>query len=115
MEFLIPFGFKPISSLLDQYSESEVTKTLNLFPSLDLLNKTFSDWMGIDVIDYNRMKNAYNSLPPFVYYVNPEIKIEEYADKYLGYKRGYLMKEERGVSDRGLKKLCNVYIEYLYK
>ena len=59
MEFLIPFGLEPNAALLDEYANSEVTKRLNIFPTLDFLDKKFEndDWITIE--NYNKMKNLY--------------------------------------------------------
>ena len=54
MDFLIPSGYFPSAALLKEYSQSETTKTLNIFPTIEYLNKKFER-----NIYYNRMKERY--------------------------------------------------------
>ena len=79
MDFLIPFGLKPSAALFKEYQQSEVTKRLNTLPSRDYLNSKFSNGYEISEESYNRLKERHSSRPPFVYFFNPSLKIEEWS------------------------------------
>ena len=82
MDFLIPFGLKPSAALFKEYQQSEVTKRLNTLPPRDYLNSKFSNGYEISEESYNRLKERFSSRPPFVYFFNPSLKIEEFS--FLG-------------------------------
>ena len=76
MDFLIPFGLKPSASLLKEYEQSVVTKTIQL-PTREHINQLFYESEQISSDDYERMKERYELRTPFIYYFNPNIEIEE--------------------------------------
>ena len=55
MGFLIPFGLKPSASLLKEYEQSVVTKTIQL-PTREHINQLFYESEQISSDDYERMK-----------------------------------------------------------
>ena len=79
MDFLIPFGLKPSAALFKEYQQSEVTKRLNTLPPRDYLNSKFSNGYEISEEKYTRLKERFSSRPPFVYFFNPSLKIEEWS------------------------------------
>ena len=89
MDFLIPFGLKPSAALFKEYQQSEVTKRLNILPPRDYLNSKFSNGYEISEESYNRLKERLSSRPPFVYFFNPNLKIEEWNSLANAYGIGF--------------------------
>ena len=80
MEFLIPNGYLPSAALLKEYSESKVTIKLNTLPSREYINSRFSEYDQMSEEDYERLKKRFESRPPFVFYFNPNIELQEKVD-----------------------------------
>ena len=79
MDFLISFDLKPSAALFKEYQQSGVTKRLNILPPRDYLNSKFSNGYEISEVDYNRLNERLSSRPPFVYFFNPSLNIEEWS------------------------------------
>ena len=77
MEFLIPNGYLPSASLLKEYSGSKVTKELNILPTLEYLNSKFKEKKQMNEEDYERLRKRFESRPPFIFYFNPSIELQE--------------------------------------
>ena len=77
MEFLIPNGYLPSASLLKEYSESKITRELNILPSREYLNNKFDENSQISEESYERLRKRFESRPPFVFYFNPNIELQE--------------------------------------
>ena len=77
MEFLIPNGYLPIVALLKEYSESKITRELNILPSREYLNSKFDEESQISEEVYERLRKRFESRPPFVFYFNPSIELQE--------------------------------------
>ena len=97
MDFLIPFGLKPSVSLLNEYEQSMVTRTIQL-PTREYINQLFYESEQISSDDYERMKERYESRTPFIYYFNPNIEIEERVYDGWVLKIGYFIKATKYVS-----------------
>ena len=97
MNFIIPFGLKPSVSLLNEYEQSVVTKTIQL-PTREYINQLFYENEQISIDDYERMKEWYESRTPFIYYFNPNIEIEERVYDGWVLKIGYFIKGTKYVS-----------------
>ena len=68
-------GFEPSDSLKEEYRNSEFNRKLNTFPEYEYLSSKFEN--GFDKEKYEFMKMRFESRPPFVYYFNPDIQLEE--------------------------------------
>ena len=82
MEFLFGYSFKPSAALIKEYSESKLTRKFNTLPPREYLNSIF-EWQ-ISEEDYERFRKRLESRPPFVFYFNPSIEIQEKEYKYFG-------------------------------
>ena len=80
MEFLIQNGYLPSAALLKEYSRSEVTKELNTLPPLEYLNSKFDEDNQMSEDKYELLRKRFDSLPPFVFYFNPNIELQEKID-----------------------------------
>ena len=85
MEFLIPNGYLPSAALFKEYSESKITKQLNTLPPLEYLNSKFDEDFKMSEEEYEILRKRFESRPPFVYYFNPNIKLQEkiYCNYYI--------------------------------
>ena len=77
MEFLFGYSFKPSAELHREYSESKVTRELNTLPPLEFLNSKFGEYSQMSEEDYERLRERFESRPPFVFYFNPNIELHE--------------------------------------
>ena len=68
-------GFEPSESLKEEYREWETNKRLSTFPEYEYLSSLYKN--GFDKEKYDFMKKRFESRPPFVYYFNPDIQLEE--------------------------------------
>ena len=99
MNFLIPSRLQPSVSLYEEYEQSEANKMLNTLQSLEFYNERFKKgWEEIGLIFsedrqmseevYDRLKERYESRPPFVFFFNLTIEPEIVTDLsgfYVGY------------------------------
>ena len=87
MDFLIPSGLLPSNSLYLEYAKSEVTKMLNTLQTTEFYNEKFLiSKMNEEV--YNRLKERYDSRPPFVFFFNPTLQLQQInygVMHYVGY------------------------------
>ena len=91
MEFLIPNGYLPSAALLKEYSESKVTRELNILPSREYLNTKFDEDNQMSEEDYERLKKRFESRPPFIFYFNPSIELQEKIDHGWLLKKGFFV------------------------
>ena len=75
MDFMYEFGFEPSESLKEEYRKSEFNRKLTTFPEYKYLNSLYKN--GFSKEKYEFMKMRFESRPPFVYYFNPDIQLEE--------------------------------------
>ena len=75
MDFIYELGFESSESLKEEYRNSGFNKKLNTFPEYDHLNSLYFN--GFSKEKYDFMKKRFESRPPFVYYFNPDIQLEE--------------------------------------
>ena len=75
MNFMCKYGFEPSESLKEEYRKSKINKRLTTFPEYEYLDFKFEN--GLDKEKYEFMKMRFESRPPFVYYFNPDIQLEE--------------------------------------
>ena len=102
MDFLIPSGLQPSVSLYLEYARSEVTKMLNTLQTREFYNEMFSHRSQTSEEDYERLKERYESRPPFVFFFKPTtIQLVENRG-YRGYYVGYVIKSDDG-------KLVSIY------
>ena len=80
IEFLIPNGYFPSAALLKEYSKSKLTRGLNTLPLLEYLNYRFDEYCQMSEEDYERLRKRFESIPPFVFYFNPYIQLQEKVD-----------------------------------
>ena len=88
-------GLEPSESLKEEYRNSEFNRRLNTFPEYEYLNSLYEN--GFSKEKYEFMKMIFESRPPFVYYFNPDIQLEEdfgrNKDGISGYVIGLSSKE----------------------
>ena len=96
MDFLIPSGLQPSNSLYMEYAKSEVTMMLNTLQTRDFYNEEFSKYYKICEESYDRLKKRYSSRPPFVFFFNPTIQLEQYTKYGLDYYVGYRIMGDDG-------------------
>ena len=77
MEFLIPNGYLPCAALLEEYSESNITKELNTLLGRKLININFSTDYQMSKERYKKLRKRVKSIPPFVFYFNPSIELQK--------------------------------------
>ena len=77
MEFLIPNGYLPSAALLNEYSKSKITRELNTFPTREYLNSNFNKNRQMSEEVYGRLRKRFESRPPFIFYFNPSIELQE--------------------------------------
>ena len=75
MDFMYKYGFEPSESLKEEYRKSKINKRLSTFPEYEYLSSKFEN--GFDKEKYDFMKMRFESKPPFVFYFNPDIQLEE--------------------------------------
>ena len=75
MDFMCKYGFEPSESLKEEYRKSKINKRLSTFPEYEYLSSKFEN--GFSKEKYDFMKMRFESRPPFVYYFNPDIQLEE--------------------------------------
>ena len=75
MDFMYEFGLEPSESLKEEYRDSAFNRKLNTFPEYEYLNFLYEN--GFSKEKYELMKMRFESRPPFVYYFNPSIQLEE--------------------------------------
>ena len=75
MDTMYELGFEPSESLKEEYRKSEFNRKLTTFPEYEYLNSLYKN--GLDKEKYEFMKMRFESRPPFVYYFNPDIQLEE--------------------------------------
>ena len=68
-------GLEPSESLKEEYRNSEFNRKLNTFPKYEYLNSLYKS--GFSKKKYEFMKMIFESRPPFAYYFNPDIQLEE--------------------------------------
>ena len=94
MDFMYEHGLEPSESLKEEYREWETNKRLTTFPEYEYLNSLYEK--GFDKEKYDFMKMRFESRPPFVYYFNPDIQLEEKfginIDGYRFYNIGFISK-----------------------
>ena len=99
MDFIFQNGFEPSAKLKLHYSQSEVTKKLNEFPSYDILNEAFKGEM--DEESYEILKKRIINNPSITFFLNPDpsipITTKIHGDKFMvGYfKSGTVRKFKR--------------------
>ena len=71
MQFMKDNSLQPSRKLREKYKNSNTTKSLNEFPSY----VTLKEKIGITREVYDKLKERYQSLPPFIYYFNQKIDI----------------------------------------
>ena len=89
MGFLILSGLQPSNSLYMEYAKSEVTKMLNTLQTREFYNEMFVEDEQMSEEAYDRLKKRYSSRPPFVFFFNPTIQLEQFTygfDYYVGYR-----------------------------
>ena len=92
MEFLFGYSFKPSSELHKKYSESKVTRELNILPTREYLNSKFNEDNQMSDEAYELLRKRFESKPPFVFYFNPSIQLLE-DDFYGYYSKGFFNAE----------------------
>ena len=92
MEFLIPNGYLPSAALFKEYSESKVTRELNTLPTREYLNNKFGKDDQMSEEDYERLRKRLESRPPFVFYFNPSIELQEEVEYGWKLKKGFFSK-----------------------
>ena len=97
MEFLIPSGLQPSNSLYMEYAKSEVTKMLNTLQTREFYNEKFDSKYQMSEEEYDRLKERYSSSPPFVFFFNPTIQLQQFIE-YFGsmYCVEYRIKNDNG-------------------
>ena len=98
MDFLIPSGLQPSNSLYMEYAKSEVTKMLNTLQTREFYNEKFSEAEQMSEEVYDRLKKRYESRPPFVFFFNPTIQLQQFAELGIRYSVGYRIKNNYGVN-----------------
>ena len=99
MDFLIPSGLLPSNSLYMEYAKSEITKMLNTLQTREFYNENFDSKYQMSEEAYDRLKKRYESRPPFVFFFNPTIQLEEFTvfrRFFVGYYVGYVLKRDDG-------------------
>ena len=94
MEFLIPSGLLPSNSLYMEYAQSEVTKMLNTLQTREFYNEKFSEYYQMSEEAYDRLKKRYSSRPPFVFFFNPTIQLQQFTESDYIYSVGYRIKND---------------------
>ena len=89
MDFMQDHGIQPSESLKSIYAQSKLTKQLNEFPTREYLCEKCEVEMKEE--DYNRLKEIYESKPPFVFYFMPKIEPRIKISSYL-YMVGFFQK-----------------------
>ena len=99
MKFLISNGYLPSAALLKEYSKSKFTWELNTLPSREYLNSKFNEAFPISEEDYEFLRKRLESRPPFVFYFNPNIQLQEKVE--LGYilNKGYFNENHVSVNN----------------
>ena len=97
MDFLIPSGLQPSNSLYMEYARSEVTKMLNTLQTREFYNEKFDEDKQMSEENYDRLKKRYSSRPPFVFFFNPTIQLQQFTDWFGGYYVGYRIKRNGGL------------------
>ena len=82
IEFLFGYSFKPSDVLFKEYSESKVTKKLNTLPTREYIKSKIKEKWQMSEERYERLRNRFESRPPFVFYFNPNIELQEEVDGY---------------------------------
>ena len=82
MEFMFEYSFKPSAALFEEYSKSEFTKKLNTLPTREYINNKIKERWQMSEERYERLRKRFESRPPFVFYINPNI---EFQEKVYGY------------------------------
>ena len=93
IQFMKDFDLQPSDELRKEYEKSETTMNLNEIPTFEVLNEKIG--MKRDI--YDKLKKRYSSKPPFVYFFNPNIKVQTNTGIAYGYKCfriGFLKKGE---------------------
>ena len=75
MDFMNELGFEPSKSLKEEYREWETNNRLTTFPEYEYLSSIFENDFSKEKYDF--MKMRFESRPPFVFYFNPDIQLEE--------------------------------------
>ena len=80
-----------------EYAQSEVTKMLNTLQTREFYNEKFYEDEQMSEEAYDRLKKRYSSRPPFVFFFNPTIQLQQFTNKY-GYRYcvGYRIKNDDG-------------------
>ena len=94
MDFLIPSGLLPSNSLYMEYAKSEVTKMLNTFQTREFYNEMFKKSCQMSEEAYDRLKKRYSSRPPFVFFFNPTIQLQQFTKYGWFYYVGYRIKND---------------------
>ena len=71
-----------------EYTQSEITKMLNTLRTREFYNKKFGHYFMSEE-SYDRLKKRYSSRPPFVFFFNPTIQLQQFtygAMYYVGYR-----------------------------
>ena len=89
MEFLVPNGYLPSAALLKEYSESKVTRELNTLPSREYFNSKFDEDKQMSEEWYELLRKKFESRPPFIFYFNPSIQLQEKVDEGLRLIKGF--------------------------
>ena len=97
MDFMYEFGLEPSKSLKEEYRNSEFNRKLTTFPEYEYLNSLYVN--GFSKKKYEFMKMRFKSRPPFVYYFNPDIQLEEHFGRSNNGNRYYRI----GFSSKGTK------------
>ena len=104
MEFLIPNGYLPSAALLGEYYESKVTRELNTLPTREYINSKFNEDKQMSEEAYETLRRKFESRPPFVFYFNPNIEIQEKVLDGRRLAKGFFDDDYDGLDDVSVNK-----------
>ena len=62
---------------------------LNTLQTREFYNERFDEGRQMSEEDYDRLKKRYESRPPFVFFFNPTIQLQQFAELGFRYYVGY--------------------------
>ena len=77
-----------------EYAKSEVTKMLNTLQTREFYNEKFHEDHQMSEETYDILKERYSSRPPFVFFFNPTIQLEQFTKYGYGYCVGYTIEND---------------------